>query len=189
MAKGFDWKKEAWATFGQLKVGIHDCVNPYALQSGATYYLRSRCLDICIGCNSPPIGPGEKNLSNCILQQEVQPYRIDYDIYEKEMLANVNSLKHYHYLFEGLGQQITIYSDYYSLLWFMKTKVSNQPQARWTEKLVKYDFVIQFHSRMQGEKPDALFHWPDYVLENKVRQLISFLCPEQADITKLKIGA
>ena len=62
----------------------------------------------------------------------------------------------YRHLFEGLGQQITIYLDHYNLLWFTETKVYNRRQARWAEKLAKYDFVIHFRPGTQGGKPDAL---------------------------------
>ena len=48
----------------------------------------------------------------------LNPAEQNYEIYDKEMLAIVESLKHYRHLFEGLGQQITIYSDHHNLLWF-----------------------------------------------------------------------
>ena len=85
------------------------------------------------------------------------PAELNYDIYEKEMLAIIDSLEHYRHLFEGLGQQITIYSDHHNLLWFTETKVYNQRQARWAEKLAKYDFVIRFRPGVQVGKHDALF--------------------------------
>jgi len=95
----------------------------------------------------------------------------------------------YRHLFEGLGQQITIYLDHYNLLWFTETKVYNRRQARWAEKLAKYDFVIHFHLGTQAGKPDALSRRPDYIAENKVMQPMPFLRPEQVDTTGLEIGA
>ena len=62
--------------------------------------------------------------------QKFNPVELNYDIYDKEMLAIVDSLEHYRHIFEGLGQQITIYSDHLNLLWFMETKVYNRWQAR-----------------------------------------------------------
>ena len=86
----------------------------------------------------------------------MNPAEQNYEIYDKEMLAIVESLEHYWHLFEGLGQQITIYSDHYNLLWFTEMKVYNRRQARWAEKLSKYDFVIHFRPGTQRGKPDAL---------------------------------
>jgi len=114
---------------------------------------------------------------------------LNYDIYDKEMLAMVDSLEYYRHRFEGLGQQITIYSDHLNLLWFTETKVYNRWQARWAEKLAKYDFVIHFRPRVQGGKPDGLSRRPDYIAENKVKQLMPFLGSEQVDMMKLEVGA
>jgi|SRR5579859_7770505 len=100
---------------------------------------------------------------------------LNYEIYDKEMLAIVDSLEHYRHLFEGLGQQITIYSDHHNLLWFTETKVYNRRQARWAEKLSKYDFVIHFRPGVQGGKPDALSRRPDYVSQNSIHEPASFL--------------
>jgi len=121
--------------------------------------------------------------------RKFSPAELNYDIYDKEMLAIVDLLEHYRHLFEGLGQQITIYSDHHNLLWFTETKVYNRRQARWAEKLAKYDFVIHFRPGAQGGKPDALSQRPDYVAENKVKLPMPFLRPEQVDMTRLEVGA
>jgi len=101
--------------------------------------------------------------------RKFSPAELNYNIYDKEMLAIVDSLEHYRHLFEGLEQQITIYSDHHNLLWFTETKVYNRRQARWAEKLAKYDFVIHFRPGVQGGKPDVLSRRPNYVAENRVK--------------------
>jgi len=78
------------------------------------------------------------------------PAELNYEIYDKELLAIVDSLEHYRHMFEGLGQQITIYSDHHNLLWFTETKIYNRRQARWAEKLSKYDLVIHFRPGTKG---------------------------------------
>ena len=108
----------------------------------------------------------------------LNPAQRNYEVYDKEMLAIVDSLEHYRHLFEGLGQKITIYSDHHSLLWFAETKVYNRRQARWAEKLSKYDFVIHFRPGSKGGKPDSLSRRPDYMEEPKVRDPSPFLKPE-----------
>ena len=71
----------------------------------------------------------------------------------------------------------------------METKVYNRRQARWAEKLAKYDFIMHFRPGARGGKPDALSRRPDYVAENKVKQPMPFLRPEQVDTTKLEVRA
>jgi Integrase zinc binding domain/RNase H-like domain found in reverse transcriptase/Chromo (CHRromatin Organisation MOdifier) domain/Integrase core domain len=105
------------------------------------------------------------------------------------MLTIVESLEHYRHMFEGLGQQITIYSDHHNLLWFTETKVYNRRQARWAEKLSKYDFVIHFRPGTQGGKPDALSRRPDCMESAKIRLPSPFLKPSQVDTSGIEITA
>ena len=60
---------------------------------------------------------------------------LNYEIYDKEMLAIVETMDRYRHYFEGLGHRTTIFSDHRNLLWFTETKVYNRRQARWAEKL------------------------------------------------------
>jgi hypothetical protein len=102
------------------------------------------------------------------------------------MLAIVEVLDHYRYYFEGLGQKITVYSDHHNLLWFTETKVYNRRQARWAEKLSRYDFVINFRPGAQGGKPDALSRRPDYTQgDHSAARTLTFLKPHQVDTSSL----
>ena len=117
--------------------------------------------------------------------RKFNPAELNYEIYDKEMLAIVDSLEHYRHYFEGLGHRVMIYSDHQNLLWFTETKVYNRRQARWAEKLSKFDFVITFRPGRQGGKPDALSRRPDYVAENSADKAkpMTFLKPTQIDTT------
>ena len=75
---------------------------------------------------------------------------LNYEIYNKEMLAIVETMDHYRHYFKGLGHQSIIFSDHRNLLWFTETKVYNQCQARWVEKLSRFDFKIVFRPGRQG---------------------------------------
>src|ERR1700731_611110 len=65
-------------------------------------------------------------------------------IVDKEMLAILETMDRYRHYFEGLGQTTTIFSDHRNLLWFTETKVYNRRQARWAEKLSRFNFTIVF---------------------------------------------
>lgn len=109
---------------------------------------------------------------------------LNYEIYDKEMLAIVETLLHYRHYFEGLGNRTTVYSDHRNLLWFTETKLYNRRQARWAEKLAQFDFLIIFRPGTQGGKPDALSRRPDYTLgDDKEERTMTFLKPEQVDTT------
>ena len=110
----------------------------------------------------------------------------NYEIYDKEMLAIVETMDKYRHYFEGLAQKTTVYSDHRNLLWFTETKVYNRRQARWAEKLSRFDFVIVFRPGKQGGKPDALSRRPDHFDGPSVpRQAMTFLKPNQVDTALL----
>ena len=70
--------------------------------------------------------------------RKFNPAELNFEIYDKEMLAIVDTMEHYRHYFEGLGQQTIIFSDHKNLLWFTETKIYNRRQARWAEKLSRF---------------------------------------------------
>jgi hypothetical protein len=86
----------------------------------------------------------------------------NYEIYDKEMLVIVEALEGWRHHLEGSGKRIKIFSDHKNLLWFTETKVYNRRQARWAEKLSRFDFTIIFRPGKHQGKPDALSRRPDY---------------------------
>src|SRR5271168_4309955 len=62
----------------------------------------------------------------------------------------------------------------------------NRRQARWAEKLSRFDFKIVFRPGKQGGKPDALSRRPDYTLgKDASERTMTFLKPEQVDTSLL----
>ncbi len=114
----------------------------------------------------------------------------NYEIYDKEMLAIVETMDQYRHYFEGLGQTVTVYSDHKNLLWFTETKVYNRRQARWAEKLSRFDFRIVFRPGKRSGKPDALSRRPDYTSgKNPEARTLTFLKPHQVDTAELASSA
>ena len=87
---------------------------------------------------------------------------LNYEIYDKEMLAIVDCLTTWRHYFEGSPHQLKIYTDHKNLVWFTETKAYNRRQARWAEKLAAFDFIIIYRPGPLGGKPDALSRRPDY---------------------------
>ena len=118
--------------------------------------------------------------------RKFNPAELNYEIYDKEMLAIVETLDHFRHYFEGLGQKTTVYSDHRNLLWFTETRVYNRRQVRWAEKLSRYDFIIIFRPGKQGGKPDALSRRPDYTSgDDSASRTITFLKPHHVDTSSL----
>ena len=87
---------------------------------------------------------------------KLSPTEINYEIYDKELLAVVRALEHWRPELEGTIDPISIITDHKNLEYFMTTKVLNRRQARWSEFLSRFNFVISYRPGKQGGKPDSL---------------------------------
>ena len=74
--------------------------------------------------------------------RKCSPAECNYDIHDREMLAIIESMKHWRHYLEGSKHPIKICTDHKNLETFMTTKVLNRRQARWAEFLSAYDFVL-----------------------------------------------
>jgi hypothetical protein len=183
----FYWDDRAQSAFDQLRTAFttapilrhFDPTLPTVLEADASDYALGAVIS-------------QRNPENGVLHpvafhsRKFQPPEQNYEIYDKEMLAIVETLETYRHYFEGLGHPVTVYSDHKNLLWFTETKVYTRRQARWAEKLSRYDFVIVFRPGKQGGKPDALSRRPDYTLgDDCSARTLTFLKPHQVDTSML----
>jgi hypothetical protein len=152
----FRWTLEAQAAFDKLRTAFTTAPILQHFDPERPAILEADASDFALGAVVSQ--RGEDGLVHPVAfhSRKFNPAELNYEIYDKEMLAIVESLEHYHHYFEGLGQQITIYSDHHNLLWFTETKIYNRRQVRWAEKLYKFDFIIVFRPGKEGGKPDAL---------------------------------
>ncbi len=88
--------------------------------------------------------------------QKFIPAEINYDTHDKELLAIVDSFKHWRRYVEGALHQVQDITDHNNLEYFATTKVLNRRQARWAQELAGVDFKIYFRPGRQNTKADAL---------------------------------
>ena len=94
--------------------------------------------------------------------RKLSPTEENYDIYDKELLAIVECLRHWRVYLEGAHLRTRIYSDHQNLERFATTKVLNRRQARWAEMLGSYNFEIVHRPGKDNTKADLLSRRPDY---------------------------
>jgi hypothetical protein len=94
--------------------------------------------------------------------RKFSPAEINYEIHDKELLAIVDSFKHWRCYCKGAVHQVQVFSDHQNLEYFTTTKVLNRRQARWAQELAGIDFKIFFRPGTQNGKPDALSRCSEY---------------------------
>ena len=86
---------------------------------------------------------------------------INYQIYDKEMLAIVASFDHWRHYLDG-AIDTEVYTDHQNLKKFMEQTQLNGRQTRWLIKLLPYDFRI-FYRKGLLNPADAPSRRPDYL--------------------------
>jgi len=89
--------------------------------------------------------------------REFTPPERNYEIYDKEMLAIVECMDVWRHFFEGADHKLKVLTDHKNLVWFIKTKSYNRRQARWAEKLSRFDFVIHFRPGVCHEQSSSKY--------------------------------
>ena len=89
------------------------------------------------------------------------PAERNYDTHDQELLAIVESFKHWRHYLEGAKYQIELNTDHANLIGFMSTKVLSRRQVRWAEWLATFDFKT-VHKKGKLNPADAPSRRPDY---------------------------
>ena len=87
---------------------------------------------------------------------------INYDVYDKELLAIITAFEQWWHYLDGAQHKITIYCDHCNLQYFTSSRVLNRRQARWSLFLAEFDFVITYRPGTQQGKADALSRQSEY---------------------------
>lgn len=87
--------------------------------------------------------------------------QLDYPTYDKEMMAIVESFKHWRHYLEGSRYPIEVLSDHMNLQGFMDLPRLNGRQARWCLYLAAFDFQIKHQAGVRNPA-DGPSRRPDY---------------------------
>ncbi|KAG5730221.1 hypothetical protein E4T56_gene11659 [Termitomyces sp. T112] len=88
---------------------------------------------------------GGKDLcSIAFYTQSMIPAELNYNIYDKELLAIVKAFRQWWAYLEGSLHCIQVYSDHNNPQYFMTTKQLSRRQAQWSKTLSEYNFTIHY---------------------------------------------
>ena len=86
---------------------------------------------------------------------------LNYDTYDKELLAIFEAFKIWQHYLEGPAYPIDVVTDHKNLEYFSTTKVLTWRQVQWSKYLSQFNLVIRFRPSRLGTKLDALTRWWD----------------------------
>jgi RNase H-like domain found in reverse transcriptase/Reverse transcriptase (RNA-dependent DNA polymerase)/Integrase zinc binding domain/Chromo (CHRromatin Organisation MOdifier) domain/Integrase core domain/Retroviral aspartyl protease len=186
----FKWSTKAQRAFDDLKTAFTTAPILRHYDPSRDVILETDSSDRAFGAVASQRGDDGILYPIAFYSRKLNAAELNYEIYDKEMLAIVETMDRWRHYFEGSGHKTTIITDHKNLLWFTETKVYNRRQARWAEKMSRFDFVIMFRPGKLGGKPDALSRRPDYMQGNASipSQETIFLRSDQVDTSLLDQG-
>ena len=105
--------------------------------------------------------------------RKCSPAEQNYDTYDRELLAIVESFKHWRHYLEGARHQVLVHCNHKNLEYFLTSKTLSRRQACWAETLSSYNFAIE-HLEGAKNSADGPNRRPDYEqgYEQPVGQLL-----------------
>jgi hypothetical protein len=88
------------------------------------------------------------------------PAECNYDIYDKELMEIIKTLKEWRPEREGAAYPLQLITDHKNLEYFMPKKHLNRRQVRWCEFLTRFDYEIVYRPGKSNGKADALTRRP-----------------------------
>ena len=88
--------------------------------------------------------------------KKLTPPELNYNIYNKELLAIVTVLKKWRAFLQGITELFIIKMDYKNLTGFLTTKELNHRQVKWIKILAEYYFKIKYVKGTDNIRVDIL---------------------------------
>jgi hypothetical protein len=97
----------------------------------------------------------------------------NYDVYNRELLALVETFRHWRHYLHSATHQVKVHTDHANLLYWKNPGDHNRRVARWHAELMDYNFELIHISGKKNGRADALSRRPDYDMgEHDNKQLV-----------------
>jgi hypothetical protein len=106
--------------------------------------------------------------------RKMAPAEQNYKTYDQELLAIVNSFKHWHHYLKGSAHAIEVLTDHNNLKGFMKVKELKGRQVQWVMYLAGFDFNIFYQTGITNPVNAPSRH-PDYKADKLDATINDFL--------------
>jgi hypothetical protein len=151
------WEAEADKAFNKLKSAFEGAPMLVHFHPKRETIIETDCSDYALGGIISQYDPNSGELHPlAFTSRTLTPPEVNYDIYDKELLAIVHAFEEWRHYLEGLPLQVRVFTDHRNLQHFREKKTLNRWQVRWSQFMEEFDFKIEYRPGKLGEKPDAL---------------------------------
>jgi hypothetical protein len=158
----FTWNEVAQHAFNALKQAFTTAPILAYVNPNEQFTLETDASDFALGAVLSQVQKDNQLHPVAFYSRKFTHAEINYDVYDKELLAIVAFFGEWRHYLEGSQHKILVYCDYKNLQHFTTTRTLNRRQARWSLHLSSFDFTIVFRpGKLQG-KPDALSRRSEY---------------------------
>lgn len=154
----FELDSDGLSAFEQLKAAVTSgpVLAPFnpecktVLSTDASGYASGACLSQWV----------EGRLRPCsFFSQKHEPAELNYDVYDKELLAIIKALRHWDAELRSV-EKFTILTDHRNLSFFKKPQLLSDRHIRWQQQLSRYNFDLQYKPGQDNVVADALSRRP-----------------------------
>lgn len=174
----FTWGAKQQEAFDKIKDAITSALVLVHPNPAKRYIVETDASNYAYGAILSQNQADSKEHPVAFLSKSLSPAEMNYNIYDKEMLAVVKALEYWRTYLQGTEEPFKIIMDHSNLQYFRDLKITNQRQARWADLLTHYNYTIGYRPGIKSGKPDALLRRSDLRSEegdnkdNKNPQLI-----------------
>ena len=179
----FNWTPQAEKAFMEIKKRFTQEPILCSFDVNKESIVETDASDTAIGATHLQKGSDGKLHPIAYFSKKMSPAEQNYNIYEKELLAIVEALKHWKIYLQGAKYPVTIHTDHMNLRTFTTTKVlDNRRLARWAEELANYDLIIKHVKGTDNARADALSRKPGYEADKTYEEVALLRTLENGDL-------
>lgn len=155
-ASKFIWSKNAQAAFDKLKASLASGPILCHFNPAKPCVVEADASDYALGMVCSQYDDEGRLHPIAFYSRKLLPAEMNYQIYDKELLAIVVAFKHWRHYLEFSSETTVVLSDHRNLEYFSTTRNLSRRQVRWSEILSDFNFVIRYRPGSQNAAADAL---------------------------------
>src|SRR6202045_4663869 len=160
------WSDDCQSTFNSLKSTFSSAPILSHFIPGAPLIVEMDALDYAVTAILSTVTPDGEVHPIAFHSRTLGISELNYDTHDKELLTIFEAFTAWRHYLEGSETPVDVVTDHKNLEYFSMVHLLTRRQARWSEFLSQFNFVIRFRPGQLGMKPDALTRrWDIYPKE------------------------